>query len=305
MQQYYILGVEGNTINQLKMQLGAGAQVSVIDSNTLPGSIPQKSALLFDCSSIQNVEPLLPVLFISGCDCIGVYRDRSNINREHMIRFGIPAAFYVSECSSIPYYCTAFTGSINGTVGIVDSNSYNVRGLSLIIKKYGYSTLEYTNLETCCAANDMVDMLCINCSQISTHEIAKMHIAGKLPKKNSIVLYKSDEADIFIHDIIKLNRLATVIYTLEEVYIMLAQLLFMQQFHAHIYTLYDTSKMNTTTTSYRGSLRQWYMEAGTNVFDTSGIMSTKLLSCFEEEIKSLKLLVARAKAFRWLIQPKN
>ncbi len=301
MQHYYILGFDENTKKHLKMQLGADAQISVVDGNTLPGGILQKSTLLFDCSNIQDIEPLLPVLIDSNVNCIGIYREREHIKKEHMIRFGIPAAFHLSAYSCIPYYCTAFADRINGTVGIVDSNIYNVRGLSLIIKKFGYDTLEYVNLETCCTANDMVDMLCINCSQVNTNEIAKMHIAGKLPKKNSIVLYKSDEADIFIHDIIKLNRLANVIYTLEEVYTMLAQLLFMQQFHAHIYTLYDTSKMSTTTTSYRGSLRQWYMEGGTEVFDSLGIMRPELLSGFEEEIKSLKLLMARAKAFSWLM----
>ncbi len=301
MKKYHILSNDEQITRAIVTQLKADEWLHFEDVQSLIKAIPYQKVLVCDFNCLPQLKDYLNEIIQRDIACIGIYSDRSQITVKTLLEYGIVAAFHISECSIIPHYCESFTGIVSGTVGIVDSNQINLWGLSTLIKKFGYSALVYADLDECCKSSVTVDILCINCSQISTEKIAKTYISGMLPKKNAIVLYKSDEKDIYIHDIIKLNRLAKVIYILEEVYSMLVHLLFTQQVHAYIYKLYDIAHMHSTTTSYRGTLRQWYMEAGTAIFDTPDIMNSEVLEEFGKDIRMLDTLRARAQAFSWMV----
>lgn len=301
MKKYHILSNDEQILHAIVTQLTADEWVHFDDVQSLMKEIPRQSALVCDINFLPQLKDYLNEIIHREIACIGIYSDRSQTTVKTLLEYGIVAAFHISECSVISHYCDNFTGIVSGTIGIVDSNQITLWGLSTIIKKFGYAAHVYADLDECCNNSDAVDILCINCSQISTEKIAKTYISGMLPKKNAIVLYKSDEKDIYIHDIIKLNRLAKVIYTLEEVYTMLVHLLFTQQVHACIYKLYESAGMHNTTTSYRGTLRQWYMEAGTAIFDTPDIMNSEVLDKLGKDIRMLDALRARAQAFSWIV----
>jgi len=224
----------------------------------------------------------------------------SEIDKKNIVQYGITAVFPLSQCRYIPPYCDKYQGLVSGIIGIVDNNIFHCQGLSTLIKKFGYDAIVMNDLKDCCSADNSMDILCINCSQVSTHEIAAMYIGGKLPKKNAMVLYKSHEDDIFIHDILKLNRIVKVIYTLEEVYAVLLQLLFRQQFHALVYSLYESSDMQSSATSYRGNLRQWYWEAGMDIFTMADVLQPELVSTYQKHIQLMHALMTRAMAFQWM-----
>ncbi|MCX8123633.1 MAG: hypothetical protein N3F66_05650 [Spirochaetes bacterium] len=301
MHKYYIVSDNPQIKSAIATLSIADACEQCEDIARLLQTLNDNATIVCDIDYINQLHKHLPEIIQRNIGCVCIYSDTGSINTKTLLQSGIVAAFDISECNYIAAYSEMFTGIAGGSVGIVDSNQANRFGLSTIIKKFGYTAVEYPDLEACCNTADVADILCINCSQVSTESIAKKYIGGMLPKKNAIALYKSDDQDIYIHDIIKLNRIAKVIYTLEEVYVMLVKLLFTQQLHSYIYRLYENSGMHIITTSYRGSLRQWYMEAGTTLFDTPSIVNSEMEDALGDDIRMLERLHARAKAFSWMV----
>lgn len=301
MLQYYIVSNNEHIQNAIATQHHACKRTHYDDVQSLMHAISPEAVIVCDSDFLPQLQEYSNEMMHNDCTCICVYTDKSQMTAKTFLQHGIVAAFHISECNLIPSYCDEYTGIVSGKVGIVDSNQNTLWGLSTIIKKFGYAVVSYADIDACCNTDETIDILCINCSQVSTEKIAKRYISGALPKKNAIVLYKSDEHDIYIHDIIKLNRLAKVMYTLEEVYIMLVKLLFTQQLHSYIYTLYDSSGMHSTTTSYRGNLRQWYLEAGAAMFEASHVFNSGLMNNLAHNIQMMLSLQARAQAFSWIV----
>ncbi|MEW6525071.1 MAG: hypothetical protein AB1444_00215 [Spirochaetota bacterium] len=254
----------------------------------------------FNSSDIaMQYESLIRDIVTANLPCIGICSETQSLKKT-LIRYGISAVFRPSQYHYIPLFFKNYTPSVTGTIAIIDSNVYNTYGLSTAIQAFGYQAIVVNSLDAWCDIHDMMDIVCINCSQVSTHEIATKYVAGKLPKKNALVLYKSEESDIFIHDIIKLHRIAKVIYTLEEVYTLLVQLMFRQQFHSLLYSLYETSDMQRSVTAYRGSLRQLYLETGVDIFTLPAITNRDAIESFRDKTECIHALLAKAAGFNWL-----
>ncbi|MDH7554308.1 MAG: hypothetical protein QHH74_11695 [Spirochaetota bacterium] len=244
-------------------------------------------------------ESLIKEIVTANLPCIGICSEIQSLNKT-LIRYGITAVFRPSQYHYIPLFFKQYTPTITGTIALIDNNVFNTYGLSTVIQAFGYKAIVVDSLEACCDIHNVMDMVCINCSQVSTHEIATKYVAGKLPKKNALVLYKSEESDIFIHDIIKLHRIAKVIYTLEEVYALLVQLMFRQQLHSLLYSLYETSDMQRSTTAYKGSLRQLYLETGMEIFALPAITHTEAIELFRDNTERMHTILAKAAGFSWL-----
>ncbi|MGQ9843176.1 MAG: hypothetical protein ACUVRK_06365 [Spirochaetota bacterium] len=254
----------------------------------------------FDSSNIMvQYESLIKEIVQTNLPCIGICSETKSV-KKMLLQSGILAVFEPSQYHYIPLFFKEYSPKITGTIAIIDSAVCNTYGLTTIIQNFGYQAIVVDTLDECCNINNPVDMVCINCSQVSTHDIATKYVAGNLPKKNALILYKSEERDIFIHDIIKLHRLVKVIYTLEEVYVLLVQLLFRQQFHSLLYSLYETSDMQRSVTAYKGSLRQLYLEIGMDIFVLPTITHSKSIDLFSDKTEMLQTVLAKAAGFSWL-----
>jgi len=254
----------------------------------------------FDSSeTIVQYQSLIQEIVHANLPCIGISSKTQSV-KKMLIQYGIIAVFRPSQYRYIPLFFKGYRPAVTGTIAILDNDVCNRYGLKTVIQHFGYKAIVVDTLDACCDIQNPVDMVCINCSQVNTHDIATKYVAGKLPKKNALVLYKSDERDIFIHDIIKLHRIVRVIYTLEEVYALLVQLLFRQQFHSLLYSLYETSDMQRSVSAYKGSLRQLYLETGVDIFILPNITHSKSIDSFNEKTEMLQTVLAKAAAFSWL-----
>lgn len=254
----------------------------------------------FDSSNIMvQYESLIQEIVHTNLPCIGICSETKSV-RKMLLQSGILAVFEPSQHHYIPLFFKRYRPNVTGTIAIIDNDVCNMYGLTTIIQSFGYQAIVVDTLDACCNIKNPIDMVCINCSQVSTHDIATKYVAGKLSKKNALVLYKSEESDIFIHDIIKLHRIAKVIYTLEEVYVLLVQLLFRQQFHSLLYSLYETSDMQRSVTAYKGSLRQLYLEIGMDIFSLPTITHSKSIDLFSDKTEMLQTVLAKAAGFSWL-----
>jgi hypothetical protein len=249
--------------------------------------------------AIEQHESQIKEIVYANIPCIGICSEIQSV-KKMFIQSGIIAVFRPSQYHYIPLFFKGYRPAVTGTIAIIDNNVCNTYGLSTVIQSFGYQAIVVNSLDACCDIQNPIDMVCINCSQVSTHDIATKYVAGKLPKKNALVLYKSEEKDIFIHDIIKLHRVARVIYTLEEVYVLLVELLFRQQFHSLLYSLYETSDMQRSVSAYKGSLRQLYLETGVDIFTLPAITHSESIDLFRDKTELLQTVLAKAAGFSWL-----
>lgn len=248
---------------------------------------------------IVQYESLLKEIVNDNLPCIGICSESHSV-KKMILQSGIMAVFGPSQYKYIPLFFKEYKPAVTGTIAIIDTDVHNTYGLSTVIQIFGYNAVVLGTLDAFCDIQHSIDMVCINCSQVSTHDIATKYVAGRLPKKNALVLYKIDERDVFIHDIIKLHRIARVIYTLEEVYILLVQLLFRQQFHSLLHSVYEASDMQRSVSAYRGNLRQLYLEAGVEIFALPSITHIESIDSLSDKTEMLKTILGKAAGFSWL-----
>lgn len=183
MQSYYILSNDERIKSAIVTQDNACKCTQYDDVQLLVEAICPEAVVVCDIDFLPQLQEYRNELIQNDCTCICVYSDISQMNAKTFLQYGIVAAFHVSECNLIPFYCDEFTGIVTGKVGIVDSNQNTLWGLSTIIKKFGYAVVSYADIDACCNTDETIDILCINCSQVSTEKIAKRYISGVLPKK--------------------------------------------------------------------------------------------------------------------------
>ncbi len=151
----------------------------------------------FNSSDIaMQYESLIRDIVTDNLPCIGICSETQSLKKT-LIRYGISAVFRPSQYHYIPLFLKTTPLLLSGTIAIIDSNVYNTYGLSTAIQAFGYQAIVVNSLEAWCDIHDMMDMVCINCSQVSTHEIATKYVAGKLPKKKCTGIVQKVKKVIF------------------------------------------------------------------------------------------------------------
>ncbi|MCL2156160.1 MAG: hypothetical protein FWH53_10885, partial [Leptospirales bacterium] len=160
----------------------------------------------------------------------------------------------------------------NGKFIILDDNIAHRNIINSIIKRFGYETTFISTIkelfQVISDSDNIMTLVNIGTTDLDLNELIKKSFGNSDIKKNPVIAYKSMDQGIFIHEVINgLNKLTKVIFSPEELYSMLIDMLFKKEIISHTNPFINSLRYEKNSSFFGKTLQQLYYENILNTFD--------------------------------------
>lgn len=192
-----------------------------------------------------------------------------------------------------------------GSFLILNDNESHRNMLNGIIRRFGYSTEFVTDAESLFAGlrDSRIHMIIINLGTegLDLNGIVRRAYGNSDIKRFPVVAYKSLEQGLFVHEVLNgLNRLTKVIYSPQELFCMLVDLLFKKEIMA-LSSEFNSSLNIDKFRSYASTpLSQIYYNTQGESFSNECIFSTNHIESMIKSAGEITTSLVKIDGIRWL-----
>ena len=220
----------------------------------------------------------------------------------------------ISDCITnfAPERIAAYIKSLNfepkaklGKFIILDDNTAHKKIIHSIIKRFGYETVFISAIEELMQAashsGSIMILINIGTTDLDLNELIRRSIYSPDIKKNPVIAYKDMDEGVFIHEIINgLNKLTNVIFSPEELYSMLIDILFKKEIISHANPFMTTLQYEKNNSYFGKSLQQIYYENSRNTSDKGSLLERDIIDSMTASLDMMHKTLARAEGIIWL-----
>ncbi|HOK93359.1 MAG TPA: hypothetical protein PLN03_11145 [Spirochaetota bacterium] len=193
----------------------------------------------------------------------------------------------------------------NGSFLILDDKISHQRILTGLIKRFGYSVdfiLDTESLFTKIAeSNPKMLLINIGSSNLDLHSFIKKTYSNSDFRKQPSIIYKDMSNGLFIHEIISgLNRITRVIYSPEEVYCLLIDMLFKKEIMTLASSLYSSLDFQKFSDYSKSSISQIFYKIYGQNFDNECIFAPERIDSLIKINEDLTASLIKVDAIKWL-----
>jgi len=197
------------------------------------------------------------------------------------------------------------TQSKNGTFLILDDNQSHRNILNAIIRRFGYKTLITADLESLFLniKNQDIQMTLVNLGtkNFDVNALVRKGYGNSDLKRVPLIVYKSIEEGLFVHEVINgLNRLTRVIYSPEEIYCLLIDMLFKKEIIALAHDFNWTLNFSKFKDYSSMTLPQIYYQILGEEFNNECIFASDKINSLKKLSMDLTTSLNRIEGIRWL-----
>lgn len=193
----------------------------------------------------------------------------------------------------------------SGTFLILEDNESHKNMLNGIIKRFGYNTEFVSDTESLFAGlgERQIHMVMINLGTggLDLNGIVRRAYGNSDIKRFPVVAYKSLEQGLFVHEVLTgLNRLTKVIYSPQELFCMLVDLLFKKEIMG-LSAEFNSSLSPDKFRSYATTpLSQIYYNIQGEPFSSECIFSTNHIESMIKSVEEITTSLVKIDGIRWL-----
>jgi CheY-like chemotaxis protein len=193
----------------------------------------------------------------------------------------------------------------NGTFLILNDNKAHTNMLNGIIKRFGYNTEFVTDGESLFSglSDSRILMIIMNLgtSGIDLNGIVRKAYGNSDIKKFPVVAYKSLEQGLFVHEVLNgLNRLTKVIYSPQELFCMLIDLLFKKEIMTLSSEFNNSLNLDKFKSYAAAPIPQLYYSMQGETFSGECIFSTTHIDTMIKSADEITTSLVKIDGIRWL-----
>ena len=296
-------GFTVNEFNSIIINNSVYEQIEKGDNNYFLVEIP-------DFSEFKSEEFLERIKWFYKNSKLIIFSEAMTPNRKKiLLKSGI------SDCIThfSPERIASYIKSLNfrpktkfGKFVILDDNTAHRNIIHSIIKRFGYGTKFISAADELFQAaadtDNIMILINIGTTGLDMNALIRRSFGSSDIKKNPVIAYKNMDQGLFIHEILNgLNKLTKVIFSPEELYSMLIDMLFKKEIISHTNPFINSLKYEKNSSYFGKTLQQLYYDApdGESLFERDRVDS--MLTSLEMMHKTL----IRAEGIIWLKQSES
>jgi hypothetical protein len=220
----------------------------------------------------------------------------------------------ISDCITdfAPERIASYIKSLNfkpesklGRFIILDDNTAHRKIIHSIIKRFGYETLFISAIDDLIQAagysGNIMIMINIGTSGLDLNELIRKSFCSFDIKKNPVIAYKDMDEGIFIHEITHgLNKLTNVIFSPEELYSMLIDILFKKEIASHASPFINSLQYEKNNSYFGKTLQQIYYENINNIPAQGSLFERNTIDSMASSLEMMHKTLVRAEGIIWL-----
>lgn len=192
-----------------------------------------------------------------------------------------------------------------GTFLILNDNEAHTNMLNGIIRRFGYNTGIVADSESLFSglSDNRILMIIMNLGTkgIDLNGIVRKAYGNSEIKKFPVVAYKSLEQGLFVHEVLNgLNRLTKVIYSPQELFCMLVDLLFKKEIMSLSTEFVSSLNLEKFRNSATLPLPQLYYNMHGEIFSGECIFSTNHIDAMLKSTEEISTSLVKIDGIRWL-----
>jgi CheY-like chemotaxis protein len=264
-----------------------------------------------DFNEFNNKEFLKSIKWFYENSKLIIFSETLTLNqRKILLKIGI------SECIThfAPERITAYIKSLNfkpdakfGKFIILDDNIAHRNIIHSIIKRFGYGTAFISTIEELFQAisdsDNIMILINIGTTGLDINELVRRSFSNSDIKKNPVIAYKDMDEGVFIHEIINgLNKLTNVIFSPEELYSMLIDMLFKKEIISHTNPFITALQYEKNSSYFGKTLQQLYYENSSNAFNEKSFFERDIIDSMAVSLEMMHKILIRTEGIIWLKQ---
>ena len=220
----------------------------------------------------------------------------------------------ISDCIThfAPERIASYIESINlkpegrsGKFIILDDNISHRNIISSIIKRFGYETVFTSTIEELFqvigVGDNIMTLVNIGTTGLDLNGLIRRSYDNSDIKKNPVISYKNMDQGLFIHEIINgLNKLTKVIFSPEELYSMLIDVLFKKEIITYTNPFITALEYEKNSSYFRKNVQQIYYESNLGAFDKDSILGRDNIDSMAASLEIMRKTLARVEGIIWL-----
>jgi CheY-like chemotaxis protein len=227
--------------------------------------------------------------------------------------------FGISDCIThfAPERIASYIKSLNfkseakfGKFIVLDDNIAHRNILHSIIKRFGYGTTFISTIEelfqVITDSGNIMVLVNIGTTDLDLNALVRRSFGNADIKKNPVIAYKNMDEGLFIHEIINgLNNLTNVIFTPEELYSMLIDILFKKEIISHTNPLITSLQYEKNSSYYGKTLQQIYYENSNSIFGQESLFERDRIDSMTVSLEMMRKTLIRIEGIIWLKQSES
>ncbi|MCL1865331.1 MAG: hypothetical protein FWF73_05910 [Spirochaetes bacterium] len=227
-----------------------------------------------------------------------------------LLKFGISDCITHFAPERIASYIKSLSFKLEEKFGkfiILDDNTAHKNIINSIIKRFGYGTKFISTTEELFQvigdSDNIMILVNIGTTDLDVNGLVRRSFANTDIKKNPVVAYKNMDQGIFVHEISNgLNKLTKVIFSPEELYSMLLDLLFKKEIISHTTSFMTSLRYDKNNSYFRKTLQQLYYENSLNIFGEESFFERDRIDSMVTLLEMMNETFLRAEGIIWLKQ---
>ena len=188
---------------------------------------------------------------------------------------------------------------------VLDDNMAHRNIINSIIKRFGYGTVFISEIEELFQAvgdsDNIMILVNLGTTGLDLNALVRRSLGSSDIKKNPVIAYKDMGEGLFIHEVINgLNKLTNVIFSPEELYSMLVDLLFKKEIISHTNPFITALQYEKNSLYFGKTLQQLYYENSSNAFKVESLFERDRMDSMTASLEMMRKTLIRAEGIIWL-----
>ena len=267
-----------------------------------------------DFSEFKSEEFLERIKWFYENSKLIIFSETMTLNqKKFLLKIGI------SDCIThfAPERIASYIKSLNfkpeakiGKFVILDDNIAHRNIIHSIIKRFGYETTFISTIEELFQiisdSDNIMILINIGTTDLDLNKLVRKSFANSDIKKNPVIAYKNMDQGVFIHEIINgLNKLTKVIFSPEELYSMLIDMLFKREIISHTNPFITSLQYEKNSSYFKKTLQQLYYENNLNTFVKESLFERDRIDSMTTSLEMMRKTLIRAEGIIWLKQSES
>ncbi len=276
-------------------------------SESLHG-LPEEDILLFHISdtSLEQVEKCIAKN--PACACICISGELTEVQKEFLLRNGIACLLETASPYRIAEYIEAFLAAGKPSAGkilIYDDRKNQKRFFGTVLSLFGYEPVFTDSIKHFFDSleNDTFRFFLLNLSSDGfdlLNFLKKCYSASQF-STTPLIVYKDMSQGILAQEALSgLNRYTSCIYSPEEVYRLLLDLMFQKELIPFVMSLSDVTGAVRFSSWDKKSLEQIYYENRYTISELSGLAAGQDLEAAGFLLREINTSFLKASSLQWL-----